>query len=70
MPPGSGHFDEKHVLIQAIECFAKDLRLLAADGAFVPVPACAEVLLFSAHDLLQRAHIGSGGKGVEVAGDE
>lgn len=36
------------------------LRLLAADGSFVPVPACAEVLLFGPHDLLQGAHVGPG----------
>lgn len=35
-----------------------DLRLLAADGAFVPVPTRAEVLLLGPHDLLQGAHIG------------
>lgn len=39
------------------------LRLLAADGSFVPVPARAEVLLFGPHDLLQGAHIGPGGGG-------
>lgn len=44
---------------KSIQPFAQDLRLLAADGAFVPVPACAEVLLFSPEDLLQSAHIGS-----------
>lgn len=36
------------------------LRLLAADGSFVPVPTRAEVLLFGPHDLLQRAHVGPG----------
>lgn len=42
-----------------INLSTKDLRLLSTDGAFVPVPTCAEVLLFSPHDLLQSAHIGS-----------
>lgn len=45
--------------IRPIHSFPQDLRLLATDGAFVPVPTCAEILLFRAHDLLQGAHIGS-----------
>lgn len=39
--------------------FSHNLRLLATDGALVPVPTCAEVLLLAAQDLLQSAHIGS-----------
>lgn len=65
----------KACIHSSIESFAKDLRLLAADGAFIPVPTCAEVLLFSPHDLLQSAHIGSvrarrRGERVQVVGDE
>lgn len=47
------------------EPLLKDLRLLAADGAFVPVPTRAEVLLLGPHDLLQGAHIGPVKRGSE-----
>lgn len=36
-----------------------DLRLLPADGSFVPVSTCAEVLLLGPSDLLESAHVGS-----------
>ncbi len=37
-----------------------NLRLFTTDGFVIPVPACAEVLFLSPHDLLQSAHIGPG----------
>lgn len=42
------------------------LRLLAADGAFVKAPTCAEVLLLAVEDQLHSAHMGSVRGGREV----
>lgn len=55
----------------SLQSFGHDLRLLATDGAFVPIPTCAEILLLAAQDLLQSTHIGPrrGGTG-KGEGDE
>lgn len=49
----------------------KNLRLLATDGFFVPVPTGAEVLLLGSLDLLQSTHIGpvGGTKEKQVRGE-
>lgn len=48
------------VSLNPLNLFAEDyLRLPAADGAFVPVPTRAEVLLLGPGNLLQGAHVGS-----------
>lgn len=53
----------------SIQSLSQDLRLLATDGAFNPVPTCAEVLLLAAQELLHSTHIGSGGEEGERAGE-
>lgn len=52
-----------HKKTDGLSHFRSNLRLLATDGAFVPVPAGAEVLLLGSQDLLQGANVGSAREG-------
>lgn len=48
---------QKHIC--SIEQLNEDLRLLATDGFFVPIPTCAEVLFLGSLNLLQSTHVGT-----------